>query len=113
VFAVWEPILATDWSRPGTSVLARLKDRRAAQFWDPDHLLARKLSDEARDPQPKPACCRRNGILWDLAAVYPPGATWSNSVPPAIFFNGAVTKVGDELQAKLVSIQKSPAPAAR
>src|SRR5579875_823817 len=26
VFAVWEPMLPTDWSRPNTNVLARLSD---------------------------------------------------------------------------------------
>jgi hypothetical protein len=98
VFAVWEPMLSTDWMRPTTGVLARLHDVRAAQYWDPDHRLARALSDQARDPQPKPACCRRNGFLWDLAAVYPPGVTWNGTLPPAVFFNGPVAKMKDKLE---------------
>jgi hypothetical protein len=106
-------MLATDWMRPGTTVLARLADRRAAQYWDPAHLLARKLSDDARAPQPEPKCCRRNGILWDLAAVYPPGAIWQDTIPPAVFFNGAVSRVQDALEARLAEWIATPAPARR
>ena len=71
-------------------VLARLSDPRAQQFWDKRHALAQRLAADARDPQPKPDCCDRNGFLWDLAAVYPPGALWAETLPPAIFFDGPV-----------------------
>ena len=40
VFAVWEPILLTDWSRPTTPALGRMSDRRVVQFWDKEHVLA-------------------------------------------------------------------------
>ena len=40
VFVVWEPILVTDWQRPSASVLGRIPDARAIQYWDPSHLLA-------------------------------------------------------------------------
>ena len=40
VFAVWEPMLPTDWTRPNTRVLARLLDPRVIQDWDKDHLLS-------------------------------------------------------------------------
>lgn len=98
VFAVWEPILSTDWRRPISAVLARLSDLRVAQFWDPEHALARKLSADARDPQPKEECCRRDEILWDLAAVYPPGAVWKETLPPAVFFDGPVVEVKNRLE---------------
>jgi hypothetical protein len=101
VYAIWEPMIPTDWGRPVTYVLARLRDSRTAQFWDPDHRFARELSKAARDPQPEPKCCRRDGVLWDLAAVYPPGATWDNTLPPAVFFDGAVLNVKDDLESEL------------
>lgn len=41
MFAVWEPILITDWSAPTTFALRRLADRRVRQFWDKDHAMAR------------------------------------------------------------------------
>jgi hypothetical protein len=115
VFAVWEPMLATDWQSPVGGVLARLKDSRARQYWDPRHLLAQRLAADARDPQPKQACCVRDNILWDLAALYPPGAEWKDALPPAVFFNGPVVKRQPELETALNLLglpERNSAPAA-
>lgn len=35
----------------------------------------------------------RSGILWDLAALYPPGSTWTDRMPSATMFNGPVVDV--------------------
>ncbi len=91
-------MLTTDWQSPGASVLARLKDARAQQYWDPQRLLALRLAADARDPQPKQACCLRDNVLWDVAALYPAGAEWKDALPPAIFFNGPIVKRGPELE---------------
>ncbi len=82
-------------------MLSRLKDMRARQYWDPQHLMARRLAANARDPQPKQACCVRDNILWDLAALYPAGAQWKDALPSAIFFNGPIVKRGPELETAL------------
>jgi hypothetical protein len=73
----------TDFRAPTTGVLRRLHDPRAAQYWDPAHLLAAQLPGE-------PECCRNDGILWDIAAVYPPGAQWTDKPPTPTLFNGPV-----------------------
>jgi hypothetical protein len=91
VFAVWEPILPTDWSAPTTSALGRLSDRRVAQFWDKEHTVA-KLMAASRNPEAKPDCCNRRGILWDLIAVYPAGAVWDEKLLPVRLFNGPVVR---------------------
>jgi hypothetical protein len=101
VFAVWEPMLATDIQSPIALVLARLKDARAQQYWDPQHLLALRMAADAHDPQPKESCCVRNQTLWDLAALYPAGAQWKEAMPPAVFFDGPVVKRESELEAAL------------
>jgi hypothetical protein len=92
VFAIWEPILPTDWERPGAGVLSRLSDRRVAQFWDKQHLfsaeLQRKLSSDAGHP--RPSCCEQDGDLWDMVALYPGGARWDGSLPRAVFLDGPV-----------------------
>jgi len=103
VFAIWEPILSTDWSTPGAQVLSRLPDARVHQFWDKEHLVAQRLAADARDPQPTPKCCNRNGTLWDLAAVYPAGARWDDKMPPAEVFNGPVVKVQGDVESALQS----------
>jgi hypothetical protein len=106
VFAVWEPILVTDWREPGGSVLRRLPDPRAKQFWDSNHLVAAQLAKDARPPQPEPGCCTRNGILWDLVAVYPPDAVWGEAMPPAVLFDGAVVNMEADIEAAVRKLQR-------
>jgi hypothetical protein len=106
VFAVWEPILATDWRKPGSGVLSRLTDSRVKQIWDPQHLIARRLAKDARPPQPEPGCCTRDGILWDLVAVYPPDARWTEVIPAAVLFDGAVVNMETDLETVVRKLQK-------
>jgi hypothetical protein len=100
-------MLPTDWVSPTSGVLARLKDARARQYWDPRHLLAQRL---AADAHPKQDCCLRNNILWDMAALYPPGVEWKDALPPAVFFNGPVVQRKPDLENALHLL---PAGAAR
>jgi hypothetical protein len=93
VFAVWEPMLPTDISEPISGTLARLSDARARQYYDPDHLLAKRLKLDARPPQPAPDCCTSSGVFWDLIAIYPTGARWTDQMPVAPVFNGPVVDV--------------------
>lgn len=85
-------MLATDLGAPTSLVLQRLKDLRVRQYWDPGHSLAQRLSADAQPAQPKQHCCEQKGILWDLAAVYPPGELWTDRVPAAVYFDGPVVK---------------------
>jgi hypothetical protein len=96
-------MLPTDWTAPASSVLRRLWDARVQQYWDPDHLLAAQIKKDARQPQPVQDCCIRSGILWDLAAVYERGLTWSDRMPPATVFNGPVLDVADAIEDALGS----------
>jgi hypothetical protein len=59
VFAVWEPMLPTDWERPNTHVLERLSDPRVIQVWDSNHLIAGLIERGASGRRPR--CCDRNG----------------------------------------------------
>jgi len=101
VFAVWEPILPADARKPADAALPLLSDPRVLHFWDPRHLLAKQMAKDARAPQPKPECCTRDGILWDLAAVYPPGARWTAALPTAVLFDGAVVRKRTQIQSTL------------
>lgn len=98
---VWEPILPTDWAPPTTFALNRIPDRRAQQYWDPDHVLAKRLSTDARSPQPEQDCCVRSGVLWDLAAVYPTSVLWDDRMPSATVFNGPVIDVTSSIESAL------------
>lgn len=89
VLVVWEPILPTDWAPPSSGVLARTSDRRAIQFWDRTHHVALALGASLHQ-QPKPECCDARGVLWDVAAVFPKDALWTDSAPRAVLLNGPV-----------------------
>ena len=103
MLVVWEPMLATDWFAPSTIVLGRLSDVRASQYWDKEHVVAHRIAQDARPPQPTPGCCTKSQTLWDLAAVYPAGARWSEQMPVATFVDGPVAYVVDELEAAVKS----------
>ena len=103
IFVVWEPILSTDWAPPTTFALSRIPDTRAQQYWDPEHLVAKRLATDRRAPQPEEECCERSGILWDLVAVYPKGAKWEERMPTAVLFNGPVVDVKSDIESRIVA----------
>ena len=96
VFAVWEPILPTDWSAPGASVRERLNDRRVQQFWDPGHVVATVV--KKAEGKLHPDCCENKGFLWDLTAVYAPGSRWGETLPEPVLLNGPVVRTTDSLE---------------
>ena len=104
---MWEPILPTDYSSPGTAVLARLSDPRVKQYWDKSHLFAEQLGHklESDTGHPQPSCCTRKGIQWDEVAVYDQNAHWDGQLPRATFLNGPVVRAADfsNAVAKLLS----------
>lgn len=103
VLVVWEPMLPTDWRKPTTGTLSRISDGRAVQFWDPGHLVAHEI--ERDDPPssllPAPQCCEDNHSYWDMAILFPNGATWSEKAPAAGFRDGPVVRVTPLVEAKL------------
>ena len=101
VLVVWEPMLPTDWSRPGGMVQSRISDPRVVQFWDKNHLVAKELKQQLSNSQ---ICCQRNGIIWDVAAVYPKEIQWDSSAP--LFFGGAVLDVADSVRQKLSQFKR-------
>jgi len=101
VFAVWEPILPTDWSKPGSSVLSRLSDTRARQIWDSSHFVAIAMKKTDGTAKAHPECCERGGFLWDLGAVYPPGTEWGDVPPEPVFIDGPVVNVVEKLEAAI------------
>jgi len=98
-------MLPTDWAKPSGIVQSRISDPRARQFWDKDHLVARELQQQLSSSQ---ICCQRNGIVWDVAAVYSKDAQWGSAAP--LFFGGAVADVADTVRQRLLVIEQ---PAAR
>ena len=74
-----------------------MADVRVQQYWDRGHALSEQMKKDKRPPQPTEDCCERRGHLWDLAAVYPAGLTWTDRMPTATVFNGPVVDITDQL----------------
>jgi len=62
------------------------------QFWDKDHLVAKEMQQQLSSSR---ICCQRNGLIWDVAALYPNNVQWGSS--PA-FFGGAVLDVAADVR---------------
>jgi hypothetical protein len=82
--------------------LGRIADRRVIQFWDKDHLVAKQLDQQISNLEP--SCCRHEGVLWDLVAVFPKGVQWGGS--PPVFIDGPVAKVDSALASRLGEVSQ-------
>ncbi len=106
VFVVWEPVLLTDWHAPGAQAVARVPDRRATQFWDPQHALSGEIRRAAEsDPQRVLGEHRlRARVVWDFVALYPPGVRWTGAFPAARFAGAPVVRVIDDLHRQMIAL---------
>ena len=97
-------MLETDWSKPRSGALARLSDRRARQYWDPQRRVGAllKQSEEAFQFL-HPDCCEDQGVLWDMAAVYAPGVEWRDALPQPVLVDGTVVDVANRLETALAA----------
>ena len=95
-------MLPTDWSRPRGRVQSRISDPRAVQFWDKDHLVAKELQQQLSSSQ---ICCQRNGIIWDVAALYPRDIHWGAA--PAFFGGARVLDVAADVRQRLSALSGS------
>jgi len=88
---VWEPVILTDIAPPTSRTLARVSDRRAAQWWDPDRALSAAILDSAA-ADPRAWKLEEHGIpieegtiVWDAVLFLPRGAFWSEAFPVPSF----------------------------
>jgi hypothetical protein len=89
-FVIWESVLPSDWSPPGTAALRRISDTRAAQFWDKGRLISRSMGE--RDG---------GSVVWDYIAVYQAGTLWKDDPPQALYHGGPVVGMIEAARAAL------------
>lgn len=95
VFAIWEPVLLTDWGPPNSAALARLPDPRVLQFWDRPHALSATIR-AAHDPKTLGDRKLKGNIVWDYVAVFAPGVRWEERYPVPEYAGAPVLDVLDE-----------------
>ena len=103
VLIVWEPVLLTDVGPPVSSVLSLVSDKRAVQFWDEDRSLSHFMVRSAtEDPSllAQGHSVTPDMIVWDVVAVFPPGASWG-ALPRPSYYGGPVVDVIDEVRSRL------------
>ena len=98
VLVVWEPMLPSDWGKPTRLALFRIRDSKATQFWDREHLVAREVENQLAPDQLH--CCTKDGIIWDVVGLYPDNAQWG--APPS-FIDGAVVYTEPEVSKRIQS----------
>ena len=82
-------VLPMDFAQPIPATLARVADRRARAFWDPDQRISAAARAVIRPD--------RKGIVWDCVAVWKPGALWEHQLPAPEWQGRPVVEVKDEL----------------
>lgn len=90
VFVIWEPIVFSDLTLPTDSVLSRLADARAAQYYDGNHLVSKALQAQmlAHGVTGQDYFVK-DEYVWDAAAVYPSGVRWESGAGAKPDFVGA------------------------
>lgn len=109
LFVVWMPVLATDLGPPSTGTMARVSDRRAAQYWDPKHAISAhflalaKAHPDWLAADERTMADRPGFVVWDFVAAWKPGARWEAELPRPDFHGGPVVHVIDRFRDALLS----------
>lgn len=117
VFVVWEPVIPTDLAPPTTRALARIGDRRVAQYWDPDRALSEDIVRSvlaAPDRYDLDDALYEDSIVWDAVALFAPGVRWEHEFPAPAFYGfpvvTAVAGLGDALASASLKTNPKSSP---
>lgn len=115
VFVAWEPILITDIRGPKTGTLARVWDRRAAQFWDRSHLISESMGGPASFGPKSGAKIqfKMTKHVWDFVGVYPPGFRWKECGASPLYAGAPVVDVIGDVRTAIATALVKPTSAKR
>jgi hypothetical protein len=73
VYTVWGPMYEADREEHAREATVRMPDPRVTHFWTAGQTVAEKFAQAIKAP---------DGVTgWDTFQLFPPGATWGDSVP--------------------------------
>jgi len=70
-------MLATESMEAANEREAGFSDSRVRQFWDPDRIFGKLLSQTLN---------LKASIAWDVYLIYPPNTVWDAGLPPTPIF---------------------------
>ncbi len=108
---VWEHVTPSDRgvAFPGTSVLARVSDARAVQYWDKSRRLSRTMVHDL-PPDTLRSMAQMNAdppIVWDCVALFRPGVRWLDHFPTPDWAGRPAADLADSLSRHLAAIERS------
>jgi hypothetical protein len=108
VLVVWERVGSTKAAPaatrpPPSSMLARISDARAAQFWDPADLTSTAIWNTAQRSPGWPTSDLGNParVIWDTVLVFAPSARWEADPPAPVYVGGNVVDVVSDVGKQL------------
>jgi hypothetical protein len=116
---MWEHITPSDRkiTLPPTSVLFRIHDARAIQFWDDERAMSRTMEAELpRDTLRSVAEVDTTGwgIPWDCVAIFGAGRRWEEHFPVPDWAGRTVGDAADTMLVRLRELERAaPADTAR
>lgn len=110
VFVIWEPVLGSDIGPPSDENLARVKDLRAQQFWDPallvsDQFMAMANAHPDQIPEEYKKELAQRNLIWDAVLVFNPGVKWEAEIPYPDYSGGPVVDITEPFSQHLKTIK--------
>ena len=93
VLVLWMHVTHSDRMPPNSLVLARIPDRRAIQWWDPNRVLSKTMLHDYSPDTAMTMADTTGGtppVIWDFVAMWRRGARWTDRLPPPDFFGHPV-----------------------
>lgn len=82
-------MIATDIAPPTSGTLARIHDARAAQYWDADRVLSKRIIRSviaAPGRYNLAEDLHEDSIVWDTVVLFPPAARWDDEFPVPAYY---------------------------
>lgn len=114
VIVMWEHVTPSDKliGIPPTSVLARIHDARAVQFWDDERALSRLMADDLpadtlRSMAEVDSVASTAAVVpWDCIAVFRAGRHWHTRFPVPDWSARPVSAAADSMLARLRQFER-------
>jgi hypothetical protein len=109
VIVVWMPVVSSDVGPPTDEVRAPLRDPRVTEWWDPSHVLSKRVNERAqlvaRETGSRPEVAPGE-IVWDVIIALDPGTTWQDPFPAPGWHGGNVIDVLAPVEERLRALPR-------